>query len=54
MLGDYEIGMVGDRKVTYKMTKGRITVDIKKLKTEYPDIYEACLKQNAPIRILKA
>lgn len=54
MLGDYEIGMIGDRKVTYKMTKGRITVDSKKLKTEYPQIYAACLKQGKPSRILKA
>lgn len=54
MLGDNEVGMIGDRKVTYKTTKGRITVDSKKLKAEYPEIYTACLKQGKASRILRA
>lgn len=53
MLGDYEVGVIGDRKVTYKTTKGRVTVDSKKLKADYPDVYAACMKQGKPSRILK-
>lgn len=53
MLGDYEAGIIGDRKITYKTQKGRVTVDSKKLKKEYPDIYAACTKQGKPMRVLR-
>lgn len=53
MLGDNEVGYVGDRKITYKTTKGRVTIDSKRLKKEYPDIYAACMKQGKPSRMLK-
>lgn len=53
MLGDNEIGLVGNRKVTWKSTKGRITVDRKKLKKNYPDAYADCLKMGKPFRTFK-
>lgn len=49
-MGDDEIATIGDRKVTWKNQKGRITVDTKKLKKEFPDVYEACMKQGKPTR----
>lgn len=53
MLGDNEIGLIGDRKVTWKHQKGRVTVDSKKLRSEYPDIYKACAKQGKDLRVFK-
>jgi putative phage-type endonuclease len=50
LMGDDEIAAIGDRKVTWKNQKGRITVDTKKLKKEFPDVYEACMKQGKPTR----
>lgn len=50
LMGDDEIATIGDRKVTWKNQKGRITVDTKKLKKEFPDVYEACMKQGKPTR----
>jgi len=52
-LGDYEIGLIGDRKITWKSQAGRITVDTKRLKIELPDIYNKYSKVGAPIRVLK-
>lgn len=52
-LGDYEIGLIGDRKITWKSQAGRITVDTKRLKTDLPDIYNKYSKVGAPIRVLK-
>ena len=49
-MGDNEIATIGDRKVTWKNQKGRITVDTKKLKKEFPGVYEACMKQGKPTR----
>lgn len=50
LMGDDEIATIGDRKVTWKNQKGRIAVDTKKLKKEFPDVYEACMKQGKPTR----
>lgn len=53
MLGEAEIGTVGEHKVTWKQSAARITVDSKKLKAEYPDIYKVCSKVGKPSRIFK-
>lgn len=54
MLGDCEVGYVGERKVTWKAQAGRVTVDSKKLKAEKPEIFAAYSKQGNPIRVFKA
>ena len=53
MLGDNEVGIVGDRKVTWKTQKGRTTIDSKKLQKEYKDAYEACVKYGEPSRVMR-
>lgn len=53
MLGNCEIGYIGERKITWKTQAGRTTVDSKKLKTELPDIYEKYSKKGSPIRVFK-
>lgn len=53
LMGDDEVAYIGDHKVTWKTQAGRITVDTKKLKAEYPDVWEACQKQGKPMRILR-
>lgn len=54
MLGDNEVGMVGDgdaaRKVTWKTVAGRVTIDSKRLKAEMPEVYKAYSKQGAATR----
>lgn len=42
---DYEIGIVGDRKVIWKSIS-KNTVDTKRLKAEKPEIYDAYLSQS--------
>ena len=53
MLGDNEVGIVGDRKVTWKTQKGRTSIDSKKLQKEYNDAYEACVKYGEPSRVTR-
>lgn len=53
LLGDNEIGYAGERKVTWKVQNGRVTVDSKKLKAEQPDIYEQYSKVGKPTRVLR-
>lgn len=53
MLGDNEVGVIGDRKVTWKTQKGRTTIDSKKLQKEYADVYAACVKYGEPSRVMK-
>ena len=43
----------GNVLATYKSTAGRSSVDTAKLKEQYPEVYEACLKQSAGSRMLK-
>lgn len=50
LMGNYEVAVIGERKVSWKTQAGRITIDTKKLKTEYPAVYEACMKQGKPMR----
>lgn len=49
-LGIAQIGRVGDYTVNWGAVKGRTTVDNEKLKTDYPAIYEDCLKTGDPTR----
>ena len=53
MLGDNEIGVIGDRKVTWKTQKGRASIDSKKLQKEYKNAYEACVKYGEPTRVMR-
>ena len=53
LIGDHEVAYAGDRKITWKTQAGRVTVDSKKLKTDYPDVYEDCKKQGNPTRVLR-
>ena len=54
MLGDAEIGIVGEgdtaRKVSWKVTAGRVTIDSKALKKDLPEIFEKYSKQGAASR----
>lgn len=47
---DAETAYIGDRKVTWKSTKPRETIDSKKLKAEMPEIYKSFLKEGKPSR----
>ena len=53
LLGNNEIGYVGDRKVTWKLQNGRVTLDSKKLKSELPDIFDQYKKVGKPTRVLR-
>ena len=53
MLGDAEVGIIGEDKVTWKIQAGRVTVDSKRLKAEQPAIYESYSKIGNPIRVFK-
>ena len=53
MLGDNEIGVIGDRKVTWKTQKARATIDSKKLQKEYAEAYQACVKYGEPSRVMR-
>lgn len=53
LIGDHEIALAVDRKITWKRQNGRITVDSKKLKADYPDVWEACKKEGKPTRVFK-
>lgn len=53
MLGENEIGIIDNRKVTWKTQKGRTTIDNKKLQKEYADAYAACVKYGEPSRVLR-
>jgi len=47
---DAETAYIGDRKVTWKSTKPRKTIDSKKLQEEMPEIYKSFLKEGKPSR----
>ena len=53
MLGNNEIGLVGDRKVTWKTQAGRTTIDSKKLKADLPDIFSKYSKTGNELRVLR-
>ena len=53
LLGDNEVGVIGDRKVTWKTQNGRTTIDSKLLKKKYPDAYIACMKVGEATRVMR-
>ena len=58
MMGDFEVGRIGDRKVTWKVTKGRESISLAKVKKEDEGSYEALkaaglITVGQPSRILK-
>lgn len=58
MMGDFEVGRIGDRKVTWKTTKGRESISLAKVKKEDEGSYEALkaaglITVGQPSRILK-
>lgn len=48
MLDGNENGMFRDRKITYKQTAARVTLDSKALKKDLPDVYEKYAKVGKP------
>lgn len=53
LMGENEIGIYQDRKVTWKSQAGRVSVDSKKLLAEFPAAYLACSKTGKPYRVFK-
>jgi putative phage-type endonuclease len=49
-LGNCEVGLFNDRKVTWKQTAGRVTIDSKALKAELPEVYQKYAKVGKPSR----
>lgn len=49
LLGEYEVGIIGDRKVTWKTVTSK-KVDSKRLKKEQPDIYLRYAKESVSRR----
>lgn len=47
---DAETAWIGDRKITWKSTKPRETIDTKRLKAEHPEIWEEYKKPGKPSR----
>lgn len=45
ILGDHELGIAGNVKVKWE-NRTRMSVDSKRLKDQYPDIYQECVKQS--------
>ena len=48
MLDGSESGVFMDRKITYKQTAARVTLDSKALKKDLPDVYEKYAKVGKP------
>lgn len=54
LMGDHEVGIIGENKISWKWQNGRIIVDSKKLKKDFPDIYVQVTKQGKPLRVFRA
>lgn len=54
LLGDNEVGIIGDRKVSWKTTAGRTTIDSKALKADLPDVFEKYSKAGSSSRRFSA
>lgn len=54
LLGDHEAGLIGDRRITWKTHPGRVTLDGKKLKLDYPAIYAKYSRAGRPYRTFRA
>ena len=52
-MGEADTALVGNRKVTWKSQKGRVSIDSKKLREELPDVYEAYSKVGNPTRVFR-
>lgn len=52
-MGDFDTAWVGDRKITWKTSKPRQTVDSARLKKERPEIYEEYSKLGKPSRTFR-
>ena len=52
-MGDLDTAWVGDRKITWKTSKPRQTVDSARLKKERPEIYEEYSKLGKPSRTFR-
>lgn len=52
-MGGAETAYVGERKITWKAQKGRMTIDSKRLKAEKPEIYEKYAKTGKPVRVFR-
>ncbi len=53
-VGNAEVGVAGDQKLfTFKSNNPTVSVDTGKLKSEFPDIYEAVKKTNSGARVLR-
>lgn len=53
LLGENEVGLYEDRKVSWKYQEGRKSIDSKKLEKEFPNAYNACVKQAKGGRVLR-
>lgn len=52
-MGEAETAHIGDHTVTWKMQKGRRTIDSKRLQSEKPEIYASYSKEGKPYRVFK-
>lgn len=52
-MGDCEVGYIGERKLTWKTTAGRVSIDSKRLKAELPDVYKKYSRQGKSYRTFK-
>lgn len=53
MLGSYEVGYIGDEKISWKQQKGRETFNKKQFEKDYPDIAKNYTKIGNTIRVLR-
>lgn len=57
LMGDHELAYVGSgdntRKIAWKTTKGRTTVNTQKLKDDYPGVYRVCMIEHKPTRTFR-
>lgn len=53
MLGDYERGSYDDRIVSWVNVKARVSIDIKRLQAELPQVFEQYKKVGKPTRMFK-
>ena len=52
-MGEADTALCGNRKVTWKSQKGRVSIDTKKLREELPDVYETYSKVGNPTRTFR-
>ena len=52
-MGEAETAYIGQSTVTWKMQKGRKTLDSKRLQKEKPEIYKGYVKEGKPYRVFR-